>query len=118
MQLDSGQPNIEDSAYTLSKEVDFNILEQDYEEELTQTQAVNEEIARAAVEMAERMQSEEQDVLDVTAEMPSRSKAPAQNDPAVDESEATALNEALTVNEDVTVKINMDDDTIDTKNLG
>jgi len=113
VQLDAGQANIEDSAFTLSKEVDFQILEQDYEEELTQTQAVNEEIARAAVELAERMQSED-DVLDVTAEMPSRNKAPAEND-----SEATALNEALTVNEEVTVKVNMDDDdTVDSKNLG
>jgi len=113
VQLDAGQPNIEDSAYTLSKEVDFQILEQDYEEELTQTQAVNEEIAKAAVELAERMQTED-DVLDVTAEMPSRNKAPAEND-----TEATALNEALTVNEEVTVKINMDDDdTVDTENLG
>lgn len=118
VQLDAGQPNIEDSAFTLSKEVDFQILEQDYEEELTQTQAVNEEIARAAVELAERMKSEEEDVLDVTAEMPSRTPAPAENDPAAGDTEATALNEALTVNEEVTVKINMDNDTVDTKNLG
>lgn len=118
VQLDAGQRNIEDSAYTLSKEVDFKILEQDYEEELTQTQAVNEEIARAAVELAQRMEGEDE-VLDVTAEMPSRNPAPAENDPGIGETDATALSEALTINEEVTVKINMDDDdTVDTKNLG
>ncbi len=121
VQLDAGQRNPDDSAYTLSKEVDFKILEQDYEEELTQTQAVNEEIARAAMELAQRMEvQDEEDVLDVTAEMPEREKTAAQND-----DDATALNEALTINEellsdeDVTVKIDLDadDDTVDTKNL-
>jgi len=104
VQLDAGQPNIEDSAYTLSKEVDFKILEQDYEEELTQTQAVNEEIARAAVELAQRMQTEEE-VLDVTVEMPSGDDAPAQNDADVDEDADTALNQELTLNDDITVEM-------------
>jgi len=118
VQLDAGQRNIEDSAYTLSREVDFQTLEQDYEEELTQTHAVNEEIARAAVELAQRMEGED-DVLDVTAEMPSRNPAPADNDPGVSDLDATALSEALTVNDEITVKINLDDDdTVDTKNLG
>ena len=63
--------------------------------------------------------ADEPDVLDVTAEMPSRNPAPAVNDDAVGDTDATAFNEALTVNEEVTVKINMDDDdTVDTKNLG
>ena len=120
MQLDAEQRNIDDGAYTLSKEVDFETLEQDYEEELTQTQAVNEEIARAAVELAERMQSQdEEEVLDVTAEMPAQKPAPAVNDATADESDATALNEALTVNEEITVKISLDDDdTVDAKKLG
>ena len=37
--------------YTLSKEVDYQILEQDYEDELTATQALNMEIERAAREL-------------------------------------------------------------------
>ena len=112
VQLDAAQPNIDDSAYTLSKEVDFKILEQDYEEELTQTQAVNEEIARAAMELAERMETED-DVLDVTVDMPAQSKVPAQNDEVIgdadatliDDPDATALNEELTINEDATVEM-------------
>jgi hypothetical protein len=38
--------------YTISKEVDYDILEQDYEDEMAATQALNEEIARAAAELA------------------------------------------------------------------
>jgi hypothetical protein len=73
------------------------------------------------MELAQRMEvQDEEDVLDVTAEMPEREKTAAQND-----DDATALNEALTINEellsdeDVTVKIDLDadDDTVDTKNL-
>lgn len=104
VQLDAGLPNIDDSAYTLSKEVDFKILEQDYEEELTQTQAVNEEIARAAVELAQRMQAEDE-VLDVTAAMPSGDDTPAQNDADVDVDADTALNQELTLNDDITVEM-------------
>jgi hypothetical protein len=38
--------------YTINKEVDYDILEKDYENELTATQALNEEIERAAAELA------------------------------------------------------------------
>ena len=55
--------------YTLSKEVDYKILEQDYEEELTQTQALNAEIAQAALELAEHMDAEDSIVVE-TAEVP------------------------------------------------
>jgi FimV-like protein len=39
--------------YTLNKEVDYKILEQDYEEEMTATQALNSQIVKAAVELAD-----------------------------------------------------------------
>ena len=42
----------EGDEYTLSKEVDYKILEQDYEEELTATQALNPEIVKAATALA------------------------------------------------------------------
>ncbi len=38
-------------SYTINKEVDFDILAQDYEDEFTATQAVNTEISRAATEL-------------------------------------------------------------------
>jgi len=44
--------------YTISKEVDFDILEQDYEDEMTATQALNDEIARAAAELVEDLEQD------------------------------------------------------------
>jgi hypothetical protein len=41
--------------YTVSQEVDYKVLEQDYEDELTATQALNAEIQKAAEELATRM---------------------------------------------------------------
>jgi len=65
--------------YTISEEVDYNVVEQDCEDEMTATQALNEEIARAAAG------------LDITAQMP------AQNDEYSDLDD-TGINEAITVN--------------------
>ncbi|MEJ2128072.1 MAG: hypothetical protein P8X81_04420 [Woeseiaceae bacterium] len=48
--------------YTVSQEVDYKILEQDYEDEMTATQALNAEIQKAAEEIANN--------LDATSEMP------------------------------------------------
>jgi hypothetical protein len=53
--------------YTISKEVDYNILEQDYENELTATQALNEEIERAAAELAKDLDEDASD--DETSEL-------------------------------------------------
>ncbi len=52
--------------YTISNEVDFDILEQDYEEEMTATQALNLEIARAAADLKATLDGAD----DPTAEMP------------------------------------------------
>lgn len=82
---DDDETLIADS-YTVSKEVDFDILEQDYEEEMTATQALNAELNKAAAELAEQMDNiDESDTtsalpmasvteLDITAQLP------AQND--------------------------------------
>lgn len=89
--------------YTINKEIDYQVVEQDYEDELTATQALNEEIARAATELAERMESNSDEhetaalplatvtELDVTAQMP------AQNDD-ISDLDDTGVNEAITVN--------------------
>jgi hypothetical protein len=45
-------------AYTVSQEVDYQVLEQDYEDELTATQALNLEIEKAAAELANRLDAE------------------------------------------------------------
>jgi hypothetical protein len=53
--------------YTVSQEADFKILEQDYEDEMTATQALNLEIAKAAAELTEKL---DEDQGDATPEMP------------------------------------------------
>ena len=70
--------------YTISKEVDYDILEQDYEEEMTATQALNEEISRAAAELSRELDETVSDAetaamplatvteLDVTAQLPTQ----------------------------------------------
>jgi len=93
-------------SYTINKQVDYQVLEQDYEDEMTATQALNHEIARAAAELTDRMEIEVDGStgdettalplasvteLDVTAQMP------AQNDELSDDDD-TGVNEVLTVN--------------------
>jgi len=66
--------------YTISKEVEYDILEQDYEDEMTATQALNLEIARAAADLKATLDGVEDPTaeiplatvteIDVTAEMP------------------------------------------------
>ena len=87
--------------YTISKQVDYQVLEQDYEDEMTATQALNLEIARAAAELTEHMEDDSDETtalplasvteLDITAQMP------AQND-EISNLDDTGINEALTVN--------------------
>jgi hypothetical protein len=86
VQVDSADDDTEE--YTLNREVDYKILEQDYQEEFTTTQALNEEIARAALELAQTMgrRIDEDDALDATAEMPLKS---------VDSSNVSAVTESL-----------------------
>jgi hypothetical protein len=63
------------SEYSLSKSAEYQILEQDYEEELTATQALNKEIEAAARALA--VQMDEAEGKDKTSEMP----APQPQDP-------------------------------------
>ncbi|NIA27199.1 MAG: hypothetical protein GWP02_04010 [Desulfobulbaceae bacterium] len=67
IQVDSSDESLISNEYTVSQEVDFNILEQDYEDEMTATQALNQEIAKAAAELSDRP---DEDKGDETAEMP------------------------------------------------
>ena len=63
---DTGQTPVAD-AYSIKKEVDFEILEKDYEDELSATQALNQEIEDAAAELAERMDQEPEPASDETS---------------------------------------------------
>ncbi len=83
--------------YTISKEVDYDILEQDYQEELTATQQLNEEIARAAAELSSTLDDKVEDEetsalplatvteLDVTAQLPTHDDETAEMELPQDE---------------------------------
>jgi hypothetical protein len=89
---------------TLDQEADLKILEQDYQEEYTQTLALNEEIERVAVELAQQMDGE--DMFDLTAEMP----AAADNDEFINDLEDTGISEELTINDELTANMQVHDD--------
>lgn len=65
IQVDTIAESEDDGGYTLSQEVDYQVLEQDYEDEFTATQALNIEVEKAAQELAARMQDD-----DLTTQMP------------------------------------------------
>ncbi len=82
--------------YTVSQEVDYKILEQDYEDELTATQALNAEIQKAADDLAN---------LDATSEMPIAETEETAHLPLADEEE-TIERPLATVHElDVTAQM-------------
>ena len=125
------------NSYTLSKEVDYKVLEQDYEDELTQTQALNNEIAKAALQLAEQMdindspdgelddtaeQLVSQDLemtAELTAELPTDSAAV--NEEFISDLDDTGVNEELTaempISTDETAEMNIESGTVDTKKL-
>jgi hypothetical protein len=96
--------NTEGGDQTLHQEADLKTLEQDYQEEYTQTLALNEEIERAAVELAQQMGGE--DMFDVTAQMP----AAADNDEFINDLEDTGISEELTINDELTANMQVHDD--------
>lgn len=113
--LDTSDDTLITGDYTLSHEVDYKVLEQDYEDEFTATQALNNEISRAAAELAARMDDEFGDpdntsemsmasvtALDITAQLP------ANNDDDISDLDDTGVNEAITVDmqaDDITVEM-------------
>jgi hypothetical protein len=91
--------------YTVSQEVDYKILEQDYEDEMTATQALNAEIQKAADELAASMNERPEDdtkemsmatvhELDVTAQM--RGK----NDDDIGDDDDTGVNPTIEIEAD------------------
>jgi murein DD-endopeptidase MepM/ murein hydrolase activator NlpD len=98
-------------SYTLSQEVDYKVLEQDYEDEMTATQKLNAEISKAAQELADRMdlddKTEEMPLATVT-ELDVTAQLPAKNDDNISDLDDTGINEEITVNieaEEKTVEI-------------
>ena len=117
--------------YTINSEADFEILEQDYEDELTATQALNKEIQRAAEQLAVDAADTVNDDYDITSEvtaatplasvteLDATAEMPSRDDDAGDEDE-TGIHEAATIEiplaeNDETAEMAVDDDTVDTK---
>lgn len=69
VRVDVGDDTLITGDYTLSQEVDYKVLEQDYEDEMTATQALNAEIKKAAEDLAASLDEADLDE-NVTAEMP------------------------------------------------
>ena len=127
--------------YTVSREVDYDILEQDYEDELTATQALNQEIERAAAELAAEFGETDDDAasampassvveLDATAELPARedTEKTAEFEASYDPNDTNAVTvnmshedktaEMPVANDDETAEMEIESGTVDTKRLG
>ncbi len=85
--------------YTVNHDVDYKILEQDYEDEFTATQLLNNEIARAAAALTEHIDAKKADtpLASVTA-LDATLKVPVDGDDVIGDLEDTGINEELTVN--------------------
>lgn len=103
--------------YTVSQDADYKVLEQDYEDELTATQALNAEIQKAAEDLAVNLDAAQTtlnetginptgslDGLDVTAQMP------ANDDEHIGDNDDTGVNP--------TINIDSADDTVEMPNKG
>ena len=94
---DNGQTLISDN-YSINKEVDFETLEKDYEDELTATHALNMEIEKAAAELTVRMDDDEAPDGETSVEMQlanlsdldMTANLEAQNDDVGDDNDVTA----------------------------
>ena len=142
VEVGSGGETLITDNYTVSREVDYNILEQDYEDELTATQALNLEIERAAAELANDLgEAGDNDAttalpaatvagLDATAELPVRTDTgkTAEFEASYDPNDTNAVTvnmshedktaELPVANDDETAEMEIESGTVDTKRLG
>jgi hypothetical protein len=70
IKIDDDDETLITGDYTVSQEVDYKIIEQDYEDEMTATQALNAEILKASEDLANLDATSEMPLADETAEMP------------------------------------------------
>ncbi|MBT8101249.1 MAG: hypothetical protein KJO82_15950, partial [Gammaproteobacteria bacterium] len=113
--VDTGDDDLITGDYTVSQEVDYKILEQDYEDEMTATQALNKEIARAAQELAERMDENADDTSQMTIASVTHVDVAAENDDLGDAPTVNMTDEKTIemVPEDETIEMPSDDRTVE-----
>ena len=104
VEVGSGEDSMITDTYTVSSEVDYDILEQDYEDALTATQALNEEIERAAAEIAKDFGATDEDPAPVL---------PKESFPELD-----GIPELPVANDDETAEAKIDGGTHKAKRLG
>jgi hypothetical protein len=115
IQVDDADETLITGDYTVSQEVDYKIVEQDYEDEMTATQALNAEILKASEDLANLDATSEMPLADAdeTSEMPLATvhelDVTAQM-PAKDESEVIADDDDTGINP--TVNMEADDETV------
>jgi len=100
-QVDDGDETLITGDYTVSQEVDYNIIEQDYEDEMTATQALSAEIMKAAEDVAVSL-DEVIDSVDKTSEMPlatvhelDTTAMPAEDQPEIGDDDDTGVNPTI-----------------------
>jgi len=130
--VDSGDESLISNDYTISKEDDYDILEQDYEDEMTATHALNMDVEKAAAEVVAGM-----DIMggpqDDTSELPLASvteldvttKLPAGDDDDSSDADEIDITEEMVADEktvempagdvDDTIEMTIESGEIDTK---
>ena len=116
VQLDSGDETLITDDYTVSQEVDYKILEQDYEDEMTATQRLNSEIAKAAEDLAMRMDEDldggdtEEMPLATVHELDITAQLPPNDDAEISDLDDTGINPTINQEaEDKTVEMVADE---------
>ena len=105
--VEGGDATLVNGEYTVSTEVDYTVLEQDYEDEFTATQALNNEIARAAAEIAESIGDLNDASMASVAALDITAQLPANNDDFINDSDETGINAVISDdsdNDEVTAK--------------
>ena len=90
IQVDDGDETLITGDYTVSQEVDYNIVEQDYEDEMTATQALSAEILKAADDLTVSLDQVDL-AVDETSEMPLASDETSEMPLASDETSEMPL---------------------------
>ncbi len=105
--VEGGNETLASGDYTVSAEVDYTVLEQDYEDEFSATQALNEEIARAAEEIAQSIGELNDTSMASVAALDITAQLPANNDDFISDADDTGINAVISDdsdNDEVTAK--------------
>ena len=94
IQVDDGDETLITGDYTVSKEVDYKIVEQDYQDEMTATQALSAEIMKAADESSELS-------LATVHELDPMTQMPIQDQNEIGDDDDTGINPTINMEVDL-----------------